>query len=151
MWRRGWGELMSSLGMNGDTARRAAECLLQSTGRLSVFLRIPAPAVASSVEEQLGLATPEFQDAELSPVVFRKLCPQLTKYGARWELMVSAIAVNRLVGLTGATDGNAAFAGAAGVLIGESLMEILSVSSSDVAGSPVVYRVVLGVPAAESI
>ena len=38
----------------------------------TVLLRVPAPAVAGDVTEQLGLATPEFQDVELAPVVFRR-------------------------------------------------------------------------------
>ena len=142
---------MSGPGICADAARRAAACLLQSTGGRSVFLRIPAPAVASSVEEQLGLATPEFQDAELSPMVFRKLRPQAPKDGPRWELLVSASAVDGIAGLTGAADGSAVFAAAAGVLIGESLMEIVSVSSSDINGAPCLYHVVVRVPMAEAI
>lgn len=142
---------MSGPGICADAARRAAECLLQSTGGRSVILRMPAPAVALSVGEQLGLATPEFQDAELSPVVFRKLRPQTPKDGPRWELLISASAVDGVAGLTGAADGSAVFAGAAGVLIGESLMEIVSVSSSDIDGSPCVYHVVVRVPAAKAI
>ncbi len=141
---------MIAMAHGTDAARRAAECLLRSTGGRSVFLRIPAPAAAATVNEELGLAVPEFQDAELSPVVFRKAKPQLNKDGARWELMVSAISVAGVLGVSGATDASELFAGASGVVVGETLMEIESASSSDVDGEPYVYRLVVRVPAAKT-
>lgn len=134
-----------------DAARRAAESLLRSSGGRAVYLRIPAPASGAGVNEQIGLSTPEFQDAELSPVVFRKARPGISKEGARWELLVSAISVNGILGQTGATDASDLFAGAFGVLVGNSLMEIEAVSSSDMDGSPYVYRVVLRAPVATLI
>jgi hypothetical protein len=137
--------------MASDAARRAAEALLRSTGGRSVSLRIPAPAAAGSVSEQLGLATPEFQDVELSPVVFRKARPGAQKAGERWELMVSANAVDSVLGGTGATDASELFAGAAGVLVDDRLMEIELVSSSDMDGAPYVYRLVVRVPQAKTI
>lgn len=142
---------MADLRMAGDAARRAAESLLRSTGGEAVYLRVPTPASAGSVNEQIGLATPEFQDAELSPVVVRRARPQTGKDGIRWELLVSAISVSGILGSTGVTDASALFAGAFGVLVGGSLMEIEGMSSSDLDGSPYVYRVVLRAPAARSI
>lgn len=137
--------------MASDAARRAAESLLRSTGGRAVYLRVPTPASAASVNEQIGLAVPEFQDAELSPVVFRKARPRASKDGARWELLVSAISVNGILGVTGVTDASELFATAFGVLVGDSLMEIEAVSSSDMEGSPYVYRVVLRAPLAKLI
>ncbi len=137
--------------MAGEAARRAAECLLRSTGGRSVFLRLAAPASGLSVTEQLGLAVPEFQDAELSPVVFRKARPQLSKSGPRWELLVSAISVTGVLGSAGEADGAELFANAFGVLVGDTLMQIESVSTSDMDGTPYVYRVLLRIPAADVI
>lgn len=142
---------MADLRMASAAARRAAESLLRSTGGRAVYLRVPVPASASSVNEELGLATPEFQDAELSPVVFRKARPQAQKTGARWELMVSAICVERLVGDTRVSDAGELFASAFGVLVSETLMQIESVTSSDMEGSPYVYRILLRLPAARAI
>ena len=142
---------MADIRMASAAARWAAESLLRSIGGRAVFLRIPAPAAAASVDEQLGLAAPEFEDAELSPVVFRKARPQATKSGEQWELMVSASAVERVAGDSGATDGLALFVGAAGVLVDDSLMEIVSVSSSEMNGAPYVYRALLRVPQAKLI
>ncbi len=75
---------MADLRMGSDAARRAAESLLRSTGGRAVSLRIPAPAATGGVDEQIGLGTPEFQDAELSPVVFRKARASMQKGGERW-------------------------------------------------------------------
>ncbi len=152
---------MADLRMAGDAARRAAESLLRSAGGRAVYVRLAAPASPSDVKEQIGLGVPEFQDAELSPVVFRKARPGIKADGPRWELMVSAIAVGELVGARNATlaiggdvslaGAMALFANAAGVLVGESLMEIESVTSSDISGVPYVYRIVVKVPAADVI
>ena len=137
--------------MASDAARRAAECLLRGTGGRRVALRIPAPASAPGVDDELGLATPEFQDVELSPAVFRKSRQQLRKDGARWELLVSAICVAGLLGGIGVTDASELFAGAAGVLVDGALLEIESASSSDMGGEPYVYRLLLRVPVAKTI
>ncbi len=151
MWRRGWGERMADVRMRSDAARRAAESLLRGTGGRAVYLRLPAAAKASAVNEQLGLSTPQFQDAELAPVVFRKARPKAGKDGERWEPLVSAISVAGIVGLTGAADASDLFAGAFGVLVGERLMEIEAMSSSDMDGLPYVYRLMIREPAAKAI
>ena len=142
---------MADLRMASDAARRAAESLLRSTGGRAVLLRLPAAASAGSVNEQIGLSTPEFLDVEMSPVVFRKARPRLGQDIPRWELMVSAISISSVLGLTGVTDASELFAGAFGVLVDSSLMEIESVSTSDMNGSPYVYRVLLRVPATKAI
>ncbi len=63
---------MADLRDGSIVARRAADVLLQCAGGRSVLLRMPAPATAGDIGEQLGLAVPSFQDVELSPVVFRR-------------------------------------------------------------------------------
>ena len=65
--------------------------------------------------------------------------------------MVSAICVAGVLGGTGVTDASDLFAGAAGVMVDGTLMEIESASSSDMGGEPYVYRLVLRVPAAKTI
>jgi hypothetical protein len=130
-------------------ALRAADVLLSCAGGRAVLLRMPAPATAGDVTEQLGLAAPEFQDVELAPVVFRKArvaSPQ--GKAATWELMVSATAVNALVGSLGYSAASVLFADAFGVLIDGVLMEVEAVTESQVSGSPYVYRVVVKEPLA---
>lgn len=130
-------------------AQRAADVLLQCAGGRAVLLRIPAPAIAGDTTEQLGLATPTFQDVELAPVVFRKARTTSAEgKAAKWELVVSATAVNALVGSLGYSAGSVLFAVAFGVLIDGVLLEVESATESEVDGAPYVYRVVLRAPLA---
>ncbi len=102
-----------------------------------MLLRLPAPASAGDTTEQLGLAVPAFQDVELGPVVFRKARATMADgKAAKSELMVSATAVNALVGSLGYSAANVLFATAFGVLVDEVLMEIESATESEVGGAP---------------
>jgi hypothetical protein len=140
---------MADLRSASIVARRAADVLLQCAGGRAVLLRMPAPANAGDATEQLGLATPTFQDVELAPVVFRK-ARGTTADGraAKWELMVSATAVNELVGSLGYSAADVLFAVCFGVLIDAVLMEVESATESEVGGAPYVYRLVLRAPLA---
>ncbi|MGH9596994.1 MAG: hypothetical protein ACRD3K_09375 [Edaphobacter sp.] len=149
MWQRGWGEAMADLRNASIVAQRAADVLLQCAGGRSVLLRMPAPASAGVASEQLGLAVPTFQDVELAPVVFRKARARAAEGKAtKSELMVSATAVNALVGSLGYSAASVLFATAFGVSIDGVLMEIESATESEVGGAPYVYRVVLRKPLA---
>jgi hypothetical protein len=146
MWQRDLGEAMADASM---MAIRAADVLLSCAGGRAVLLRMPAPGTAGDVTEQLGLATPEFQDVELAPVVFRKARVATAEgKAAEWELMVSATAVNALVGSLGYSAASVLFADAFGVLVDGVLMEVEAVTESEVGGSPYVYRVVVKEPLA---
>jgi hypothetical protein len=141
--------------MNGSAAAvRAADVLLRCAGGRSVLLRMPANASAGDTTEQLGLAVPEFQDVELAPVVFRKarqaasaLTVAVDK-ATRWELMVSATAVQKVVGSLGYSAASVLFATAFGVLVDGVLMEVISDTEAEVFGAPYVYRLVLRAPVA---
>jgi hypothetical protein len=111
------------------------------------MLRMPAPASSGDTTEQLGLAVPEFHDVELAPVVFRKARSTTTVgKAAKWELMVSATAVDGVVGSLGYSAASVLFATAFGVLIDGVLMEVESTTESEVSGTPYVYRLVLRAP-----
>ena len=140
---------MADLMSGSAAAVRAADALLRCAGRRLVLLRMPAQASAGDTTEQLGLAVPEFQDVELAPVVFRKArATTADGKAAKWELMVSATAVNALVGSLGYSAANVLFATAFGVLIDGVLMEVESATESEVLGTPYVYRLVLRAPVA---
>ena len=143
---------MADLVNRGSAAVRAADVLLRCAGGRSVLLRMPANASAGDTAEQLGLAVPEFQDVELAPVVFRKarqaasaLTVAVDK-ATRWELMVSATAVQKVVGSLGYSAASVLFATAFGVLIDGVLIEVISATESEVFGAPYVYRLVLRAP-----
>ncbi len=74
------------------------------------MLRMPAPAVANNDGEQLGLATPQFQDVELAPAVFRKA--ESTK-----TLLVSGSAVKAVLGTLEFNSAEVLFETALGVVI----------------------------------
>jgi len=132
-------------------AARAADTLLRSVGGRRVLLRMPSPAAASDVTEQLGIATPEFQDIPLDPVVFRKARAVVTgSRPAKWELLVSATAVKRIVGSLAYASASVLFENASGVLAGDELFEILSATEEQVFDQPYVYRLVLYAPLAQT-
>ena len=140
---------MADLRNASIVAQRAANVLLQCAGGRAVLLRMPAPANAGDTTEQLGLAVPRFQDVELAPVVFRKARATTAEGKAtKNELMVSATAVNALVGSLGYSAPSVLFEVAFGVLIDGALMEVKSATESEVGGVPYVYRVVLTAPLA---
>lgn len=122
-----------------DAAVRAADALLRATGGRAVMLRIPAPAVAGNDTEQLGLATPQFQDVELAPSVFRKA--ESTK-----TLLVSGSAVEAVVGSLKFNSAEVLFETAVGVVIDGVLYTILSNTASTSDGSTYVYSLELRAP-----
>src|ERR1039457_628175 len=82
-----------------NASARATDVLLRAMGGRTVMLRMPAPAVPTDPTEQLEIATPAFQDLPLAPVVYRKARATLADgKPAKSELLVSATAVERIVG-----------------------------------------------------
>jgi hypothetical protein len=128
---------------------RAAEVLLRSAGGRTMLLRVPSPAVPGDVTEQLGIAVPEFQDLALAPVVYRKARARVADgKAARWELLVSAMAVQTLVDSLAYSSAEVLFATAYGVLSDGVLMEIESATAAEAFGGPYVYRLVVRAPVA---
>lgn len=145
------GSAPSLLPANG-AALRAADALLRLAGGRTVLLRLPAPAVPADPTEQLGLATPQFQDVPLAPVVFRKARAS-TPAGeaAQWEMLVSASAVQQILGSLAYASAALLFATAFGVLSDDELFEITSATVQQVYGVPYCYRLVLRAPLAQMI
>lgn len=127
--------------------RRAADTLLFASGARSVLLRIPAPAIAGDSGEQLGLTSPQFQDVELSPVVFRTATSDggEGKAGHR-ELIASATAVQALTGSREFASANALFASAFGVLVDDVQLAIVGITDLEAGGLVYAYRVTLREP-----
>ena len=115
-------------------AVRMADALLRGVGGRTVLLHIPAPAVVGDDGEQTGIAIPEFRDVPLAPVVFRLV-------GDRGEMLVSASAVERLVGSLEFGSAGLLFAQAAGVLVDGLLYLVTSVVSAEAFGAVYLYRV----------
>ena len=143
---------MADLSRAAEAARRAADVLLRGAAARSVMLRIPAPAIAGDVAEQLGLAIPQFQDVELAPVVFRTTAARTAENkAARRELLVSATAVEALTGSQDFASAAALFASAFGVLVDQSLLAIASATELEAGGTICGYRLELRESAADTI
>lgn len=152
MSQRGWGDAMADLLSDAGAAARAADALLRGVGGRAVMLRMPATASAADAAEQLCLAVPEFQDVELAPVVFRSARARVAEgKAARWELLVSATAVEALVGSLGYGAAEALFGAAFGVLTDGVLMAVESTTGMEVRGSAYLYRLLLRAPNAQVV
>ena len=133
-------------------AVRAADVLLRAMGGQDAMLRMPAPAVPADPTEQLGIATPTFQDLPLAPVVFRKARAMVADgKAAKWELLVSATVIEGLVGSLAFASASVLFAEAFGVLSGGELFEVESATPEQAFGRPYVYRLVLRAPLAQMV
>ena len=121
---------------------RMADALLRTLGGRTVLLHIPSPAIQGDVGEQVGLGTPQFQDVELGPVVFRRVLVGRGEKtdAATSELLVSAAAVERVVGSLAYDSAAVLFASAAGVLVDGSLLRVVSVTSAQAFGEVYLYR-----------
>jgi hypothetical protein len=129
--------------------RRVADALLLGSGGRTVKLRIPASAVPADPAEQLGLAVPQFQDIEVTPVVFRNTSAKTAEgKAARRELIVSATAIEALTSATGLGSAEALFASAFGVLVDDRLLTIDSATEMEAGGAVFAYRLSVREPLA---
>jgi hypothetical protein len=122
-----------------DAAVRAADSLLRANGGRAVLLRLPAPAVANNDGEQLGLATPLFQDVQLAPAAFRQSAKTST-------LLLSGSAVKAVVGSLQFNSVEVLFETAAGVVVDGVLYTILSSTAATADGETYVYSLELLAP-----
>ena len=128
---------------------RAADTLLRGVGGRKVLLRTPAPANPDDDGEQLGLSVPSFQDSPLCPVVYRRVRPKLSiapDTSTQYELLVSATAVDALIGPHGFNSAETLFAVAFAVIIDLVPLGIVSATTSEIGGAPYMYRLLLQGP-----
>ena len=123
----------------GDGVQRHADALLRAAGGRTVMLRLAGAAVPGNDAEQLGLATPLFQDVPLGPVAFHK-ANDATK------LLVSASAVEAVLGTLAYDSADVLFETAVGVLIDQVLYEITNSYVSQAMGAAYCYWLVLRRP-----
>ena len=77
-----------------EGAERIAATLLRVNGGVDAVLRMPGPAASGQDAEQLGLATPIFQDYPLGAALWRGS-------GGKKDLLVGAGALMALAGVQG--------------------------------------------------
>lgn len=143
---------MADLLIDSGAAVRIADVLLRGVGGRTVQLRLPATASAGDITEQLGLATPQFQDVELAPVIFRSARAGVAEgKPTKWEMLVSGDAVEALVGSLGYGAAESLFGAAFGVLVDGVLLTVESTTAAEVRGAAYLYRLVLRAPLAQAV
>ncbi|HTD55274.1 MAG TPA: hypothetical protein VK670_07815 [Silvibacterium sp.] len=127
-----------------DHALRMANALLRANGGTAASLLMPPAAGDTTDAAQLGLNPPNFQALPLSPAVFRKLRPTMHEgEPARYELLISGVAVQAAVSELQLSSADALFSIAANVAVGGELFLIESVAVSESMGSVYMYRLLL--------
>lgn len=132
---------------NSAAPRRATDALLRCLGGRAVLLRLPTSAMIGSDAEQLGAASPSYEDIPLSPAVFRRLRPKLGEGEAnQYELLISASSVHAQLGLLELASTDELFAMATGVFVDGELMLIESAAEAEAFGCPYLYRLIVVAP-----
>ena len=124
--------------MTNAFALHLADSLLRSLGGTNVALRLPAP-VSGGTATELGLTALSFSDATISPAVIRSL-PSSGQGAERYEILLSASALQKLAETQNAASVNGLLASAAGVVYNDKLLVIYDVTTDAIAGSPYLYR-----------
>lgn len=131
--------------------QRAADALLRCLGGTTALLRLPTNAAGVDAE-QLGEASPAYEDIPLSPAVFRRLRPQLRDGAAnRYELLISASSVQTQLGLLQLASTDELFAMAAGIFADGELMPIEAAAQAEAFGQAYLYRLILRAPQSETL
>ncbi|HEX4021636.1 MAG TPA: hypothetical protein VHX63_10855 [Acidobacteriaceae bacterium] len=141
--------MSADLSVRNPTAaqQRMADALLRSLGGRIVLLRLPTNAQTGVDNEQLGLATPSYEDIPLSPAVFRRVRAGLSEGKVnRYELLISASSIQTQLGLLQLASADEIFAMAIGVFVDGELMLIESAAEAEMFGQPYLYRLLLEGP-----
>lgn len=120
-----------------------ADTLLRSLGGAEALVRMPM-AATNAIGEQLGAPSAGFADLPVGPAAFRKVrVPQSDGNQAKYELLISATAVEAQVSELGLTSAEVLFAMALGVTVAGAFFLIEGVSFTSAAGLASLYRVLL--------
>ena len=130
---------MNDLLQSDDGVIRGVDAVMRAVGGRTVLLRLAAPAVPGNDAEQLGLATPTFQDVVLGPATFSNV-------NNAAKLLVSASAVHATVGSLGYDSANVLFETAVGVQIDDLMYEITNSVALQSMGKPYCYWLTLKPP-----
>jgi hypothetical protein len=124
-------------------AQRAADTLLRSLGGFSVALQIPALSAGGDAAE-IGIATQTYQQLPLSPAIFRRLrIPLAEGVPEKYELMVSASAIEAQVGALQLSSADALFSQATGVSVNGKFFLIEAIAAPEAFGQAYLYRLQL--------
>lgn len=122
-----------------EGAVRAAMAALHANGGFEVVLRLPGLASSGAEAEELGLATPQFQDVPLGPAVWRKA-------GANSALLLAGGSVAEVLGARDFLSTQGMFQNAVGLVIAGVLYVIKDIEPLFVAGVAAAFRVTVEGP-----
>lgn len=125
--------------VSSEGALRTALAALWANGGFEVILRLPGIAVTGDEGEQLGLATPQWEDAPVGPAVWRKA-------GSEQELLLSAGAIAGLAGSQRHDSALSVLQAAVCVVVSGREYVITAADAVVVAGTPCAYHVRLQTP-----
>lgn len=125
--------------VSSEGVLRAAMTALYANGGFEVVLRLPGLAVSGNDAEQLGLATPAFQDVPVGPAVWRRTA-------STSDLLLGAHAVSELLGTTSFESAQEMFQAAVGIVVGDVVYALKGSDVIFVAGTACAYRLVLERP-----
>src|ERR1035437_1671397 len=120
-----------------------ADALLRSVAGTTAQLRVTGTNTDTNMSE-LGLMATTFAEIVVSPVVMRKLRPMWQQDGgSKWELLVSASAVEQQVRALDLTSAQSLFAMTVAVTVADQDYLIESVASNEAFGQVYLYRLLL--------
>lgn len=123
--------------------QRVADTLLRSLGGSVALLRMPL-AATNAIGEELGAPSAGFADLPVGPAAFRKVRVIVSDGDqAKYELLLSATAVEAQVSDLGLGSAEVLFATALGVTVVNDFFVIEGVSFTSAAGLASLYRLLL--------
>lgn len=128
-------------GICGAGLLRAADALLRALGNESVFLLLPAAAMANDAAGQLGLVDPGMQEVHVSPVIVRELTTGNLGPRRRVEFTLPASAIAQQLPSLGMGDADDLFRVVMGLTYGSELFHIETVVPESFAGTVCFYVV----------
>ncbi|WP_446745007.1 hypothetical protein [Silvibacterium acidisoli] len=125
-------------------ALRMANALLRANGGTTASLQMPPATPVSTDPAQLGITAPGFELLPLAPAVFRRVRATVAEgQPAKYELLVSAVAVQAAISQLQLSSADTLFAMAAGAVIDGKLFLIEETSISETLGQVYMYRLLL--------
>lgn len=120
-----------------------ADALLRTAGGATALLRV-TPANTGGAMSEVGLVATTFAEVVISPVVMRKVHSTLKDdEQSKWELLVSATAVEKQVCALNLASAQALFSATLAVTVGGQDYLIASIAANEAFGQTYVYRLLM--------
>jgi hypothetical protein len=124
-------------------AQMLADALLRTVAGATATFRVTGTN-ANTDQSQLGLVATNFAEVAISPVVMRKLRPQWQEGGqSKWELLVSATALEAQVGVLDLASVESLFQMTLAVTVAGQDYLIESIAANEALGQVYLYRLLV--------